>query len=82
MEYQDPYVDVYGLNFKGLSKDESLSLFESFIKDKGSFKLYDESLQPYMTNDGDVGYIWSPCEAVEFHLTKEEVCRLYPQPKV
>lgn len=78
MEYQNPYVDVYGLNFKGLSKEQSLALYESFVKDKNPIMLFDLDLQPYTRNDGEVGYIWRPCLAMEFILDKEDVYRLYP----
>lgn len=46
MDYQDPYVDINGLNYKGLSKKESLALYESFINDKNPLMLCDLDLQP------------------------------------
>lgn len=79
MDYQDPYVDINGLNYKGLSKKESLALYESFINDKNPLMLCDLDLQLYMRNDGKIGYIWHPCIAIEFILDEDEVSRLYPR---
>ena len=78
MEKESLYIDTNGLNFENLDKEESIKLFESFVKSKKNIILYDLDLQAYGGNDGETMYIWHPCIAMEFILTKEEVSRLYP----
>ena len=77
MGNQDYFMDIHGLNYKGLNKDEALALFESFIR-KHPLMMCDLDVQSFCQNNGEISYIWRPCIAMSFILDKSEICRLYP----
>lgn len=68
------YYDISGNYYKGLNKEQSIALFEKFIN-QCPFLAYDLDLQPY----GVSNYLWHPCIAMSFVLTRKEVARLYPR---
>lgn len=76
------YVDLYGLNYKGLNKQEAINLYLDNYGDVKPYMFlinalkYNVDLTPVMTNDGQTVYVWRPCAAVEYILSIDEVSSL------
>lgn len=76
------YVDIYGLNYKGLNKQEAINLYLENYGDVKPYMFlintlkYNSDLQPVMSNDKQIGYVWRPCAAVEYILSIDEVLSL------
>lgn len=74
---ESDYYDIFGNYYKGLNREQAIALFENFIT-KFPFVSNDLDLQPVVETSN---YLWHPCIAMSFVLTRSEAARLYPKEK-